>query len=368
MGDGLTFDGELAGIKDLQSAVLQSLLHLGHLLGGALGADLLVQGGHDHGAVGNALAPVLIDGAAVVDGLDGVLKVGSPVDTGADQGGIGSNAGHVVVVAGMESTLGLSHGGGGGVIGVLGDHHAAGIAQSGSGVGLLSGVGPGAHELDLHGDGGADALGTQIVSGEAGNDLGEGEGAHVADDSLLGGDVTVVDHLLQLHASHHAGHIAALVDVGEGVVGVLQTVATGTAVGAADELDVLVLALAGHLQHEGLMAVGVVDDELAAFLGALDVGVGAVVVLTLVVLDDPLHVDALGSQCLGSSFLTADEVVGVALIVLVADADQTDLDGVGLFAIIGCVVVVLGAAGHQAQSHDQRKDQRKDLFHSIFLL
>ena len=60
------------------------------------------------------------------------------------------------------------------------------------------------------------------------------------------------------------------------------------------------------------MAVGVVDDELAAFLGALDVGVGAVVVLTLVVLDDPLHVDALGSQCLGSGFLTADEVVGVA--------------------------------------------------------
>lgn len=61
---------------------------------------------------------------------------------------------------------------------------------------------------------------------------------------------------------------------------------------------------------------------------------------------------------------SADEVVGVALIVLVADADQTDLDGVGLFAVIGCVVVVLGAAGHQAQSHDQRKD----LFHSIFLL
>ncbi len=59
------------------------------------------------------------------------------------------------------------------------------------------------------------------------------------------------------------------------------------------------------------------------FLGALDVGVGAVVVLALVVLDDPLHVDALGSQRLGGGFLTADEVVGVALVVLVADADQT---------------------------------------------
>ena len=32
VGDGLTLDGELAGIKDLQSAVLQSLLHLAGLL------------------------------------------------------------------------------------------------------------------------------------------------------------------------------------------------------------------------------------------------------------------------------------------------------------------------------------------------
>ena len=118
------------------------------------------------------------------------------------------------------------------------------------------------------------------------------------------------------------------------------------------------------------MAVGVVDDELAAFLGALDVGVGAVVVLALVVLDDPLHVDALGSQCLGSGFLTADEVVGVALIVLVADADQTDLDGLGLgfgvlllIVIAGSLVLSLIAAGNERQHHDDGEQDRKKLLH-----
>ena len=50
-------------------------------------------------------------------------------------------------------------------------------------------------------------------------------------------------------------------------------------------------------------------------------------------------------------------------------ADHGDL--VGLLAITGAVrlgVVLLLAAGDKRQGHDQRKDQRKDLFHSIFLL
>ncbi len=88
--------------------------------------------------------------------LDGVLKVGAQSIRGADQEASGQR----------RSCRCCSRYGKhpwpepwGGVIGMLGDHHAAGIAQSGSGVGLPSGVGPGAHELDLHGDGGADALG-----------------------------------------------------------------------------------------------------------------------------------------------------------------------------------------------------------------
>src|SRR5699024_6056824 len=204
----------------------------------------------------------------------------------------------------------------------------AGVAQSLGGIALLRGVGPGAHELDLHGHAGAHALGAQVVGGKAGDHFGEGVGAHIADDGLVGGDLAVVDHLLELHAGHHAGQVTALIDVGEGVVGVVQAVVPGSLVGAGDELDLGVVG--SHLQHEGLKAVGVVDDQVAAGLGQLDVGVLTGGVLADVPLDLPVHGDALGGQLLGDGLLAADEVVGVALVVLVADADQAHLDGLAL--------------------------------------
>src|SRR5699024_10469158 len=132
--------------------------------------------------------------------------------------------------------------------------------QGGGGGSLLRGVGPAVHVLDLHSHAGAHALGAQVEGGVAGDHLGEGEGGHVADDGLVGGDGALVDELLQLHAAGHAGQVAALVDVGEGVVGVGQIVHSGGLVGAGDELNLRIVG--GHLEHVGLKAVGVVDDDL----------------------------------------------------------------------------------------------------------
>ena len=297
----------------------------------------------------------------------------------------------------MERALGLGGGGGGGVVGVLGDHDAAHVGQGGGGVAFLGGVGPGADELHLHGDGGADALGAEVVGGEAGDDLGEGERADVADDGLVRGDVTVVDHFLHLETGNDAGAVAALVDVGEDVVGVGEVIGPGSLVRAGDEVDVGVIG--GDLQHEGLEAVGVVDDDAAAFLGQLQVGVLAGGVVADVVFDEPFDVDALGGQRFGGGVLAADEVVGVALVILVADADEADLDALGLavggglslLAVLGrglgvslgvgfgsLVVrrglglglgvgvgsgIVAGAAGDEAEHHDRREQQRDQFFH-----
>ena len=109
-------------------------------------------------------------------------------------------------------------------------------SHSVGGVALSGGVGPGTHELDLHGDRGAHALGAQIVSGKAGDHLGEGVSAHVADHGLVGGDVAVVDRSC-IFMPAATGQVAALIDVGEGVVGVVQTVVPGSLVGAGNELD-----------------------------------------------------------------------------------------------------------------------------------
>ena len=61
---------------------------------------------------------------------------------------------------------------------------------------LLGRVGPGVDVLDLHGDRGTHALGALVEGGVAGNHLSKGESGHVANDSLLGGDGALVDHLL----------------------------------------------------------------------------------------------------------------------------------------------------------------------------
>ncbi len=367
-GQGSALNGEGGGVEDLDGAVGQTSLDLGELLSGAGSGDGFVELGQNDAALSIARAVILIERLAVGNSLDGIGEVGSPVDAAADDGGLGSDAGHVVIVAGVESALGLRHGGGGGVVGVLGDELAAEVAQGGGGVGLFGSVRPGADELDLHGHGRADGAGAQEVGGHTGDDFGEGERADVADDGLFGLDGAFVDELLELHTGGNAGEVTAFIDVGEGVVGVVEVVVPGALVGAADELDVGVVG--SDLEHEGLEAVGVVEDDLAAFFGQLDVGVLAGGVFADVVLDDPVNIDALGGERLGGGFLAADEVVGVALVVLVADADQADLNGLGLGgggvgAGIGSVVAgsVLAAAGHEGQDHNDRKQDRKKLLH-----
>ena len=88
-------------------------------------------------------------------------------------------------------------------------------------------------------------------------------------------------------------------------------------------------------QHGRLVAVRVVEDDLAAILDQLFVGNGNGVALDEVPLDDPFDVDAFGLQLLVGSFLAAHEVVGVALAVLIADEDEADLDGLAFFGGIG---------------------------------
>ena len=162
-------------------------------------------------------------------------------------------------------------------------------------------------------------------------------------------------------------------------MGVVQVIAPGGLVGAGDELDLGIIR--SHLQHEGFEAEGVVDDEVAAVVGQLDVGVLAAGVLGDVPLDHPLHVDALGRQGLGGGLLAADEVVGIALVVLVADADQAHLHGLGLGGVAaGLIASGLGtaaagrrggvasaaSAGGQTQNHHQGQQDCKKLLHSGF--
>ena len=81
----------------------------------------------------------------------------------------------------------------------------------------------------------------------AGDDFREGIRADIADDSLFRFDLSIFDHLVEFHTCGDTSDIAAFVNVRESVVGVFEFVGTGSAVGAGDEVDVLVVA--GDFQH-----------------------------------------------------------------------------------------------------------------------
>ena len=290
----------------------------------------------------------------------------------------------------MEHAVLLRDRGRGGVIGVLGDEHAAFVAQSLRGVALGRSVGPGGDVLDRHRDLRNDGAGAQIESGEAGDDLGERVRADIADLGLIRGDLAGVDELLDLHTGDDTGDITAFIDVGEGVVAVVETGKLRVQVRAADELHIGVVG--SSLEHVRLVAIGVADDDIAAGLGQLDAGVGAAVVFADVRDDVPVKGNALGGHLLRDGVLRAIEVVGVALIVLVADADHADLQGLafGVVAVFfgrlrlvvaafrrGVVRGVLRflivpavrtAGGEHADREHENEKQRKYLLQSFFLL
>lgn len=149
---------------------------------------------------------------------------------------------------------------------MLGDEDAAVIDELGRAL-LLGGlVIPGAREGDFHGDRRADGLGAKVERGVAGDDLCVCVGAHVAHLCLVGGDLSGVDHLVELHAGGNARKIAALVDGCKGVVIVVKALGVRLGTGGVAELDIREL-LGGVDEVEVIRGVLVVQRDEARLDG-----------------------------------------------------------------------------------------------------
>ena len=305
----------------MQRAVLERGLNLGHLLSSTGGHGSLVELRDVHRAVGIAMAPVLGNLGAVDHALDGVGHIGAPVAGSGGQGLGGSGGDHGDVVAHDRHAGSLTGGGGAYGIGMLGNEHAA-IGDQGLG-GLLfqSHVGPAVGVAHLHGRGGAHAAGAQEEAGVAGDNLSEGERAHIADLGGLGGDGAVLDHLIELHAGHNAADIAGLIDGGEVVVDVGQPAGAGGGAGRVAELNVGIFG--SGLEHIAFLAKAGGEDDVAAVFGQVNRGFVSGFGLGNVVLDHHLVVaDAQGFL----RGLEAIDVVGGIAFVFVTDADVAHLD------------------------------------------
>ena len=264
---------------------------------------------------------------------------------------------------------------------MLADDDAAAGHQGIGGLALSHGIIPGVGVLHVHvglGDLGLDA---QQEGGVAADHLGIGERAHVAHIGV--GDGAGVHQLLELHAGHHAGDVAGLIGVGEDVLVVVQAGGGGQVAGAGHEGHIGILA--GGLLHVHLMAVGVGEDDVAALLRQVHGGVIAGLVLGDVVAEDHLGVGGIiGVGGDAQPLAGGGEAGDVGLVIAgvdVVDADQADLHVLGgdagglLFRaggltalLIGGGLLIVAAAGRQAQDHGKGQQQGQELLHSAFLL
>ena len=247
---------------------------------------------------------------------------------------------------------------------MLADQLAAALDQLLGAFLLQSLIVPAAGEGHIHGDGGADGLGTQIEGGVAGNHFGVGEGTHIAHLGLFSLDVAGLDHRVQLHTGSDTGQIAALIDGGESVVVVGQTLGVSAGTGAVAELHLGVLL--GDLDHVRLMTEAVGKDDVAAGVHQISGDLGALLGLAHVGLDEVILI--LDQTQVGAGFLGGIDEVLVIGGVFIMQGDEADLDLGALGGGLGVVTsgILLLTAGHQAQSHDQGEEHCKELFHSCF--
>ena len=196
---------------------------------------------------------------------------------------------------------------------------------------LLVDVEPGVGVHDLHLDIGVDALNAKEEGGVAGDDLGVVVSADIADLDLavsseavglgLGGQGAGLDQLLDLHTGNHTGDIAALVHRGECIVEVVAAGDGSKVTGHGDKVDIGVLL--SLLDHVGLVAVGVGDDQVAALTDQVLRCIGGLAALGDLVLPDDL---VIAHAQLGGGLLDAVDMCSAVALGLVAQNDSADLD------------------------------------------
>ena len=191
-------------------------------------------------------------------------------------------------------------------------------------------------------------VGAQEEGGVAGDDLGIGEGADVAHLGFLSGELTVFDHLVELHTGSDAGQVTAFVNGGKRIVEIGQAFGVGLGAGGVAELHVG--EFLGRLDHIVFVAEGVGKHDVAPGVGQLFGGFLAVLVLVNVGFHEVLDAQLL------AGFLGGVQEVQVIGGVFVVQENEANLH-------LGGVSLGGGADGHQAHHHYHSQNQRKNLFH-----
>ena len=211
------------------------------------------------------------------DSLQSGLIQNRPVVLGRSQSGGGSHGEHVDVVAHRVShsalVLGLlDSGGSAGGVSMLTNDHAAVCNQSFGSSAFLVDIEPGVGVHNFHGNIGVNALHAQEECSVAGNNLSIVVSADIADLDLavsgkavglgLRGQGAGLNQFLQLHTGNNTGNIAALINIGESVLEVIQASQGSKITGHGNKSDIGILF--SFFYDIGLVAVRVGNNKVAA--------------------------------------------------------------------------------------------------------
>ena len=137
---------------------------------------------------------------------------------------------------------------------------------------FLVDIEPGAGVLNFHNNVRNDALDAKEETSVAGNNLCIRISAYITDlDIAIGiksggnsflGQGSVVNELFQFQSRYNAGYITAFVAVGESICEIVKSADGSEVAGHGNELNVRIVSR--HVSHEGLMAVAVGDNQVAA--------------------------------------------------------------------------------------------------------
>ena len=211
---------------------------------------------------------------------------------------------------------------------------------------LFVDIEPGVGVKDFHNNVVNNALDAQVESGVTGNNLSIGESADITDLDVavcieavrlsLSRKSAVFKHLLELQAGNNAGYVTGFINSCECIVEVRASADSCKVTGHGNEVNIRILL--SCLNHEGLMAVAVGDDQVAALADKVNCCLVACRALFNFVLPDDLVIcQAQVSSCgLDTFHMCCCVTLG-----LIADKDNADLQVCSccrscLFAALSC--------------------------------
>ena len=211
--------------------------------------------------------PIGIDRSSICYTFNSILKVRLPVNSGRYQEGIGAGCLSASVVRYVGNACGLTCGRSTHGVCMLADQYTSALDQLVSCF-LLSGlIVPGTGKGYIHGNAGAYGTSAQEEGGITGHNFCICISTYITHLSLILGNITVSDHLIQLHACNDTCKVTAIIDGSKCIVEVVQTLSMSLGSGCMAELNIGILL--SSLDDVVLMSKAVCENEIATCISKL---------------------------------------------------------------------------------------------------